>query len=63
MKNIIIRADDLGYSKGVNYGTYESVKNGLINNVGVMVNMKDTLHGLDLLKPFEIGRASCRERV
>ena len=34
MKNIIIRADDLGYSKGVNYGTYESVKNGLINNVG-----------------------------
>jgi len=39
MKNIIIRADDLGYSKGVNYGTYESVKNGLINNVGVMVNM------------------------
>lgn len=54
MKNIIIRADDLGYSKGVNYGTYESVKNGLINNVGVMVNMKDTLHGLDLLKPFDL---------
>lgn len=57
MNNMIIRADDLGYSKGVNYGIYESIKNGIINNVGVMVNMKDTLHGLDLLKglDFDIG--------
>ncbi|RMC52039.1 ChbG/HpnK family deacetylase [Lactobacillus sp. ESL0225] len=53
MHNLIIRADDLGYSKGVNYGIYESIKNGVINNVGVMVNMKDTLHGLDLLKDFD----------
>lgn len=54
MHNMIIRADDLGYSKGVNYGIYESIKNGIINNVGVMVNMKDTLHGLDLLKGFDL---------
>ena len=54
MKNIIIRADDLGYSKGVNYGIYESVKHGLIKNVGLMVNMKDTLHGLNLLKEFDL---------
>lgn len=57
MHNLIIRADDLGYSKGVNYGIYESVKNGVINNVGVMVNMADTLHGLSLLKglDFDLG--------
>lgn len=54
MKNLIIRADDLGYSKGVNYGIYESIKNGIINNVGVMVNMADTKHGLNLLKDFDI---------
>ncbi|MDF7669159.1 MULTISPECIES: ChbG/HpnK family deacetylase [unclassified Lactobacillus] len=53
MHNLIIRADDLGYSKGVNYGIYEAVKNGIINNVGVMVNMADTVHGLDLLKGFD----------
>ncbi|MBA1394162.1 ChbG/HpnK family deacetylase, partial [Lactobacillus sp. XV13L] len=49
-----IRADDLGYSKGVNYGIYESIKNGVINNVGLMVNMKDTMHGLDLVRNLDI---------
>ena len=50
MKRIIVRADDLGYSKGVNYGIADSVKNGIIRSVGVMVNMPDTRHGLELLK-------------
>lgn len=50
MKRFLIRADDLGYSKAVNYGIYEAVHNGIINNVGLMVNMPDTMHGLKLLK-------------
>lgn len=50
MKQILLRADDLGYSKAVNYGIYESVAHGVINNVGVMVNMPTTQMGLDLLK-------------
>lgn len=50
MKRIIVRADDLGYSKGVNYGIADSVKNGIIRSVGIMVNMPDTVHGLELLK-------------
>ncbi|WEV43459.1 ChbG/HpnK family deacetylase [Lactobacillus sp. ESL0684] len=54
MRNLIIRADDLGYSKGVNYGIYESIRHGIINNVGVMVNMPDTQHGLDLLKGLDL---------
>src|SRR5699024_142586 len=49
MKKIILRADDLGYSEAVNYGVAKSVLDGLINNVGVMVNMPATQHGVDLL--------------
>ena len=50
MKKIIVRADDLGFSRGINYGIAASVKNGIIRSVGVMVNMPDTEHGLALLK-------------
>ena len=39
MKKILIRADDLGYSEGVNYGIAKSVKDGIIGSVGVMTNM------------------------
>lgn len=50
MKKMLIRADDLGYSEGVNYGIEKSVKEGIIKNVGFMVNMPATEHGWNLLK-------------
>ncbi len=50
MKKILIRADDLGFSEGINYGIEKSVKQGIIKSVGVMVNMPATIHGLNLLK-------------
>lgn len=50
MKKILIRADDLGYSRSVNYGIYDAVHLGVVNNVGVMVNMPNTKMGLNLLK-------------
>lgn len=50
MGKLLIRADDLGYSEGANYGIEKSVRDGLIRSVGVMVNMPATLHGLNLLK-------------
>ena len=49
-KRILVRADDVGYSRGVNYGIADSVWNGIIRSVGVMPNMPETKHGLDLLK-------------
>ena len=49
-KRILVRADDLGYSEGVNYGLAKSVKDGIIRSVGVMPNMPAVRHGLDLLK-------------
>ncbi|MDR1034157.1 MAG: ChbG/HpnK family deacetylase [Bifidobacteriaceae bacterium] len=54
MKKLLIRADDLGYSRGVNYGIADSLKGGLLKTVGVMVNMPATVHGLDLLKGMDL---------
>ncbi|MCL2560411.1 MAG: ChbG/HpnK family deacetylase [Turicibacter sp.] len=50
MKSILFRADDLGYSEAVNYGIEKAVKEGLVRNVGVMMNMAATEHGVSLMK-------------
>ncbi|MCM8711898.1 ChbG/HpnK family deacetylase [Clostridium sp. SYSU_GA19001] len=54
MKKLLMRADDLGYSEGVNYGIAKSVKEGIIKSVGVMTNMPLVVHGLELLKGTEV---------
>ena len=54
MKKIMVRADDLGFSKAINYGIYETLKNGVIRNIGFMVNMPDSLHGYELVKDYDI---------
>ncbi|MBR3266332.1 MAG: ChbG/HpnK family deacetylase [Erysipelotrichaceae bacterium] len=54
MKKILIRADDLGYSEGVNYGILKSVKDGLVRSIGVMPNMDATDHGVELLKGYDV---------
>lgn len=54
MKKLLLRADDLGYSEGVNYGIAKSVKEGLIGSVGVMPNMTSVEHGLKLLQDTKV---------
>jgi chitin disaccharide deacetylase len=54
MKKLLMRADDLGYSEGVNYGIAKSVREGIIENVGVMTNMSTVIHGLNLLGDTEV---------
>lgn len=54
MKKIMVRADDLGYCEGVNYGIAKSVHDGIIKNVGVMVNMPSVEHGLALLEDVDV---------
>lgn len=54
MKHLMVRADDLGYSEGVNYGILKSVKDGLIKNIGFMVNMPYSKEGYDLVKDYDI---------
>ncbi len=50
MIQLLIRADDVGYSEGVNYGVEKSVKYGLIHSVGLMPNMPAAAHGVRLLE-------------
>lgn len=50
MKKLLLRADDLGFSEAVNYGIAKTVKEGLIRNCGVMVNMAATEHAVELLR-------------
>lgn len=54
MKKILVRADDLGYSEGVNCGLAKAVKYGIIKSVGVMPNMPSVQQGLDLLKGVDV---------
>ena len=49
-KRILVRADDVGYCRGVNYGIADCVWNGIIRSAGVMPNMPYSEHGVDLLK-------------
>ena len=50
MKRLLIRADDLGFSEGVNCGIAAAVDGELVRSVGVMTNMPAAAHGLALLK-------------
>ena len=50
MKRLLIRADDLGYSEGVNHGIAKTVIDGMVRSVGVMTNMPTAAHGLSLLQ-------------
>lgn len=46
MKQLLIRADDIGYSYAVNVGIARSVHEGLVRSVGVMPNMPETERGV-----------------
>ncbi len=51
---LIMRADDLGFSEGVNCGILKAVRDGVITSVGLMVNMDSIKHGYDLIKDYDI---------
>lgn len=53
-KRILLRADDLGFSEGVNYGILKAVEQGPIRTVGLMVNMQATQHGYNLIKDKQL---------
>lgn len=51
---LIVRADDLGYSEAVNYGIFKSAKDGIINNISIMINMEHAKHGYQLIKNLDV---------
>lgn len=50
MMKLLIRADDLGYSQGVNRGIKECIEAGLVKSAGLMPNMETALQGYDMVK-------------
>ena len=50
VQQILIRADDLGYCEGINYGIGKTVRDGIVRSVGLMPNMPSAAHGLSLLE-------------
>lgn len=53
MKKLLLRADDLGFSEAVNYGIEKTVREGLIRNCGLMVNMDATEHAVRLIQGLD----------
>lgn len=58
---LVVRADDCGISKGVNFGIYTAVKEGFVQTVGIMVNQEDAQHGYELIRKFIRNYASRQE--
>ncbi len=54
MIKLVIRADDIGYSEGVNHGIAKTVKDGLVRSAGLMPNMPYAEHGLKLLEGLDV---------
>ncbi|MGY4688376.1 chitin disaccharide deacetylase [Salibacterium sp. K-3] len=48
MKNLIINADDFGYSKGVNYGIMDAHTSGVLTSTTLMTNMPEASHACGL---------------
>ena len=43
MKQLLIRADDIGYSYAVNLGIARSINEGLVRSAGLMPNMMSSI--------------------
>ena len=45
VRQLLIRADDIGYSYAVNLGIARSIQEGLVRSVGIMPNMPEAKRG------------------
>lgn len=54
MKQLLIRADDIGYSYAVNLGIARSVNEGLVRSAGLMPNMPEAARGWGWVKDANI---------
>ncbi|WP_066056174.1 chitin disaccharide deacetylase [Robertmurraya korlensis] len=50
MIQLIVNADDFGFSSGVNYGIIDTHLNGIVNSATMMMNMEGTEHAIQLAK-------------
>ena len=54
MKQLLIRADDIGYSYAVNVGIARTVNEGLVRSAGLMPNMPEAARGWEWVKNADI---------
>ena len=54
MKQLLIRADDIGYSYAVDLGIARSVNEGLVRSVGLMPNMPEAARGYSWVADADI---------
>lgn len=54
MKQLLIRADDIGYSYAVNLGIARSVNEGLVRSAGLMPNMPEAARGWEWVRDANI---------
>ena len=54
MKQLLIRADDLGYSYAVDLGISRTVHEGLVRSVGLMPNMPEAARGLSWVADADV---------
>lgn len=52
---LIVNADDLGFSKGINYGIYDAYKNGIVTSTTIMMNAFFMEHAVELFRNEKIG--------
>ena len=54
MKQLLIRADDLGYSHAIDLGIAQTVHEGAVRSVGLMPNMPEAARGWSLLDGADV---------
>lgn len=54
MKQLLIRADDIGYSYAVNLGIARSVNEGVVRSAGLMPNMPEAARGWEWVREANI---------
>ena len=54
MKQILLRADDLGYSEGINFGIAKLVTNNKLRTIGLIINLTYSKNGYELVKKENI---------
>lgn len=54
MKQLLIRADDIGYSYAVNVGIARTVNEGLVRSAGLMPNMPEAARGWEWIRVADI---------
>lgn len=50
--DLIIRADDFGFSSAVNAGAKDALKSGLVKSIGLLINMPGALEAVRLIRDF-----------